>query len=282
MTGRSIQSRVVEVVDELPGSHRKVADLLLRDPESVAFGTLDSVAAAASTSSTTVLRFAARLGYDGFAALRDAVRDEVSEQLRSAVTRVRRPPQGPLLVRALAVERANLEDTFASFDDDKLDAAGELLADLDRHLWVLTSSQTTGIGSTLADNLQICRPGVTLLTGSEFRIMTMLTALGAGDVVITLDVQRHERWLVRVQRHAVARGARPIALTDRLPCSLDLTEGLAVVCGCATTTPFESQVGMVAAANVLVATVAERLRDSVALRVDALESTWVDEDLFDT
>lgn len=281
MTERSVQSRVVEIRESLPGSHRKVADLLRRDPEAVAFGTLASVASGAGTSTTTVVRFASRLGYEGFGGLRDAVRSELSAQIRSAVGRVGRPTTAPLLERALEIERENLERTFLSFEGDVLARATELLSDLDRRIWVLPNSQMEGIGSNLADDLQICRLRVTLLKGSEFRIMTVLSSMRPGDVILTLDAQRHERWLVRVQHHAVGRGAVPIALTSNLPCSLDLTDGLGIVCGCETTSPFESQVGMVAAGNILVSTVADQLRDSLAERVEGLEATWVDNHLFD-
>jgi DNA-binding MurR/RpiR family transcriptional regulator len=99
--------------------------------------------------------------------------------------------------------------------------------------------------------------------------------------VLSLDTQRHERWLVRVQRSAVQRGAVPVAVTDRLPCSLDLTGGLALTFACETTNPFESQVGLLALANVLVSAVVERLRPAVTDRVERLEATWVGEDLFD-
>ena len=44
MTGRSVQSLVAEIADTLPASQRRVADLVVDDPESVAFGTLSSVA----------------------------------------------------------------------------------------------------------------------------------------------------------------------------------------------------------------------------------------------
>jgi DNA-binding MurR/RpiR family transcriptional regulator len=282
VTGRSVQSLVAEIADALPASQRRVADLVVDDPESVAFGTLSSVADRAATSAPTVIRFAAHLGFDGFTALRDTVRDEVSQQLRSAVGRVRHPRQGRLVDEALAVERANVERTLTALDDETIDRATTLLADVDRRIWVLPSSQTAGVGSLLADNLGICRPRVVLLDGSEFRVQTVLARLAEGDVLVSLDVQRHEGWLVRVQRAAVARGAVPLALTDRLPCSLDLSGGLAVTFACDTTSPFDSQVGLLAAGNLLVSGVVERLRPSVAERVDALESAWVRSHLFET
>ena len=87
--------------------------------------------------------------------------------------------------------------------------------------------------------------------------------------------------MVRAQHAAVARGAVPIVVTDRLPCSLDVTGGVAMTFACDTASPFESQVGLVALGNLLVSGVVDRLRPSVARRLDALESTWVDEDLLE-
>jgi DNA-binding MurR/RpiR family transcriptional regulator len=265
----------------LPASQRRVAELVVRDPEAVAFGTVSSVAASTGTSNPTVIRFAAQLGFDGFTALRDAVRDEVSQQIRSAIGRVHAPPAGPLLEQARAVELANIERTFAAIDEATLARAGDLLADVERRLWILPSSQMQGVAAHLADDLQLCRPRVVLLTGSEFRVATALARLRRADVLLSLDTQRHERWLVRVQRSAVDRGAVPVVVTDRLPCSLDLTGGLALTFACETTNPFESQVGLLALANVLVSSVVERLRPTVAGRVERLEQTWVGEDLFD-
>lgn len=281
MTGRSVQANVAAVADSLPASQRRVAELVVRDPEAVAFGTVSSVAAATGTSNPTVIRFAAQLGFDGFTGLRDAVRDEVSQQIQSAIGRVRQPPAGPLLDQARAVELANVERTFAALDDAVLARATDLLSDVDRRLWILPSSQMQGVASHLADDLQLCRPRVVLLTGSEFRIATALARLRPGDVLLSLDTQRHERWLVRVQRAAVQRAAVPIVMTDRLPCSLDLSAGLAITFACDTTSPFESQVGLLAMANLLVSAVVERLRPTVADRVERLEETWVGNDLFD-
>jgi DNA-binding MurR/RpiR family transcriptional regulator len=134
VTGRSLQARVAEIADSLPASQRQVADLLVRDPQAVAFGTVSSVAEAVGTSTPTVIRFAAQLGFDGFTALRDAVREEVSQQLRSAVGRIRQPPPGHLLEAALAVEQANLERTFAALDEALLAQAVGLLADSARRV----------------------------------------------------------------------------------------------------------------------------------------------------
>jgi DNA-binding MurR/RpiR family transcriptional regulator len=282
MSEQSVQARIAGVRDTLSDAQRRLAELVIADPEAVAFGTVRSVAEQATTSDPTVVRFAAALGFAGFTGLRDAVRRELSTSLASAAERVRHPAAGPLVERAREVERANIDETFEQLDDGSVDRAVDLLADLGRRVWLLPSSQTAGVAAHLTDSLQLCRPSVVLLDGGEFRVRTVLAGLRAGDVLLSLDTQRHERWLVRAQRDAVGRGAVPIVVTDRLPCSLDLEGGLALTFACRTTGLFDSLVGLLALGNLLVSGVVERLRESVTPRIDAAEATWVEAGLLET
>src|SRR5690606_4981497 len=84
---RSVSARLATAA--LSPALRKVAELLLVDPEAVAFGTVSSVAERAGTSTPSVIRLATALGFSGFSALRDAARDELSVRLRTDAVRVR-------------------------------------------------------------------------------------------------------------------------------------------------------------------------------------------------
>ncbi len=271
-----MQARVVELLDGLSGAQRQVAELLLRDPEAIAFGTTEGVAAQVGVSGPTVVRFAATLGFTGYADLRDRVRDELSDRLRSASARVRQRPDDDLLDRVLETERRNVERTIAALDPVAVDLVVNLLADRERRVWVLPSSQFEGLGRRFVDELSMCRGRPRLLAGSEFRVRTELAAAAPGDVLVTLDVQRHEAWLVRTQHTAVEAGLVPVALTDRLPCSLALEGGHALTFSCETATPFESQVGALVVVNALVAGLVERVRPDLVDRIDHLESVWSD------
>jgi DNA-binding MurR/RpiR family transcriptional regulator len=277
---RSIQARVHDVLAELPDAQRRVAELAVADPEALAFGTVQSVAERTGTSAPTVVRVAAALGFDGYTALRDAIRVELSTRLRSAAERLQQPVDAPLFARTRAAELANVDQTLAGLDPQQVDRAVALLADPDRRVWIMPSSQLAGVGSRFVDELSLIRGRVRLVDGAEFRVHTILAAVRPGDVLVTFDIQRHEAWLVRAQRAAVARGAVPIAVTDQLPCSLELTGGEALTFSCATPGPFESQVGAVIVANLLVNGVVDLDRSGLAARVDVLEQIWRDDQQF--
>lgn len=277
----SIQARVHEVLGDLPDAQRRVAELAVADPEALAFGTAQTVAERAHTSAPTVLRFADALGFDGYTALRDAIRQELSDRLRSAAGRLQQPVDAPLFTRSRQAELANVDQTLAGLDPADVDRAVAWLAASERRVWVLSSSQLAGIGSRFADELSLVRGRVRLVDGSEFRVHTTLAAVAPGDVLVTFDIQRHEAWLVRAQRSAVARGAIPVAVTDRLPCSLDLTGGVALPFACETPGPFESQVGVVVVANLLVNGLVDLDRSGLARRIDVLERVWGEDRQFD-
>lgn len=262
----------------LPAAERRVAEVVAREPEAVAFGTVARVAQRAGTSGPSVVRLAARLGYGGFVGLQAAVRRDLRRRLRPAVERVRAPDAArrDVLPRVLAVELANVRLSLEGIDPRTFAAAVERLAAPRHRVTVLPSEQCRGVGLAFAGELALVRDGVRLAGGSPFRVVTQLAALRRGDTVVFLDVQRHERWLVEAAEQVRASGAAHVALVDSE--LSPLAEGaLAVLTvGAEGAGPFDSQVGMMAVANALLAGVASRLRRSVTRRVDALERAWVE------
>lgn len=276
---RSISARLASA--RLTPSMSNVADLLLTDPEAVAFGTVASVAERAGTSSPSIVRLAHELGFEGFAALRDRARQELSMRLATDVVRSRQPVEGDPVERLRSVEHANIDATLDSIDGATIDAVVGAL-DTSRKVWVLPSSQTLGVAIRVVDQLRILGVSAELLDGSEFRLMSSLTSLRQGDVVLSMDVPRHEHALVRIQGHAVERGALPVVLTGPPSTALDHHGGH--VLGFATTSAgaFDSLVGLTVLVSLLVDELTERRRNSVTDRLAGLERVWTGAGLFDT
>src|SRR5438874_3351033 len=112
----------------LTPAERRVAAVVADDPEAVAFGTVADVARRAGASGATVVRLAAKLGFDGFVGLQAAVRDEMARRLRPASERIRRPAPGDVLGTALAVEMGNVAATLEAVDRAAFEDAVRLLS----------------------------------------------------------------------------------------------------------------------------------------------------------
>ena len=69
--------------DELTQSQKRIAELIVDDPEFVSFATVDKVAGRLSVSPSTIVRFAYRIGLAGYPDLQEQVRSKLLRVLRN-------------------------------------------------------------------------------------------------------------------------------------------------------------------------------------------------------
>lgn len=269
-----IVERIEAAADALTPAERRVASSVAADPSSVAFGTVADLAGRTGTSGPTVLRLAQKLGFDGYAALQAAVRQELEARLRPAAERIREHDAGHPVGRALAHSLAAVQSTLEAVDRPAFDRAVALLAGRRRQVHVLSGEATAGVAGMAADALDLLRPGVGVVAGSPVGVARRLAHVERGDVVLAIDLRRYERWVLDATGAASARGAAVIAVTDSLLSPLaDLaTERFVVAAEGAG--PFDTHVGTLALLDALVAGVADRLRGPAAARLDAVERAW--------
>src|SRR5439155_11511284 len=151
----------------LTPAERRVAAVGADAPEAVAFGTVADVARRAGASGATVVRLAAKQGFDGFVELQAAVRDELARRLRPASERIRRPAPGDVLGSALAVEMGNVAATLEGVDRAAFHRAVLLLSGSAARVLVLSGDASSGVAALFADELSMLRPNVALVGGSE-------------------------------------------------------------------------------------------------------------------
>ena len=274
-----VAARVARAGERLTPGERRVAEALVADPSRVAFGTVAELARRARTSGPTVLRLAAKLGFDGFVGLQAAVRDELAHSLRPAAERIRAHPAGSPIARALAAEVANVQATLEGVDPAAFERAVGVLADRHRPALVLSGEASAGVAATVAADLDLLRPNVNLLGGSAVAVARRLAHAGPGAVVLAIELRRYERWVLEAASAAVAAGATLLAVTDSVLSPLAEAAAEVFVVSAAGAGPFDSHVGTLALANALVAGAAARLRPSAAARLEALEAAWARADV---
>ena len=202
----SVADRISAAGARLTATDRKVADIVAREPQAVAFGTVADVAAHAGTSGPSVVRLAAKLGYAGFAGLQADVRAELASQLAPAVERIRRRPAAHPLEQALVAEVDNVRRTLETATPAAYEEAVVRLADRRRAVAVLAGEAAGPVGALLADQLDQLRPGVVRLSGSPVAVARQLAGLGDNAVVVAIDLRRYERWVADGASRAAAGG----------------------------------------------------------------------------
>src|SRR5712691_6395461 len=177
----SVSGQIDVRLGDLTPAERRVAAVVVDDPEAVGVGTVADVARRAGTSGASVVRLAAKLGYDGFVDLQAAVRDEMHRRLRPAAERIRRPPAGDVLGRTLEVELDNVAATLEGADRDGFADAVGLLSSTRGRAFVLSGDASHGVASVFATELSMLRSGVQMLSGSDVSVARALADVGPAD-----------------------------------------------------------------------------------------------------
>ncbi len=258
----------------LPPAERRVAEVVVADPGVAAFSTVAELGRGAGTSGATVVRLAERLGYSGWVALQAEARGALDRQLRPATERIRERAPGDVLERTATREADNVLRTLAAVDRQAFDQAVTHLADTARRVHVLAGDAETGIGSFLADGLDLLRGDVRRVTGSPTAVARHLAHAARGDVVVAIDLRRYERWLLDAAALAATAGVVVVAITDSVLSPLAQQASVTFVVTAGGAGPFDSHVGTLALVNALVSGVARTRRRPAAQRLDRVEAAW--------
>ena len=114
--------------DHLSRSYRRVADFILSDYRTAAFMTAAALADAVDVDTTTVVRFAQRLGYPGFPELIEDIQTQVKLELsQTYATPVDEGGVYGKIQSFVAKDRANLEKALAHNTPDALENIVDML-----------------------------------------------------------------------------------------------------------------------------------------------------------
>jgi DNA-binding MurR/RpiR family transcriptional regulator len=270
----TIAELVADAAPRLTPAERQVADVVGADPHGVAFGTVAELARRSGTSGPTVVRFAAKLGLQGFADLQAVAQTEIADALRPATTRIRERPPSDVVGQVLAADLENVRSTLEAVDTEDFEGAVALLSNLRQCVFVLAGEVARGAGIVLTTQLDLLRDAVVMLGGSPVRVARQLAECVPGDVVVAIEHRRYERWLLDALDRARQNGAEIVAVTDRPLSPIATGARHTFVVAARGIGPFDSQTATMALVHALAAGVAARLRKSATARLDAVEQAW--------
>ena len=264
-----IPDLIAAVNERLTPAERRIAEAVLADPTLLAFGTVSALASHVGTSRPTIVRFASKLGFEGFGELQNAVRASLSQRLSRPSQRIRHANSS--VEASIAALEGALRPVLEMLGGGKLEALAAPIVRAER-VWIITGETARAGAHALHSGLTIVRPGVHLVR--EHTSGSDLGSASKGDTAVVFDFARYRRHAITAARTLARDGVEIVAITDGpLSPLATLTDSW-----CALTIPavgpFDSSVPAVAVAELLVASVATRLRDKARDRIDRTEALW--------
>ena len=205
--------------EEFSRSQKDVGQYIVDHLDEAAFHTAEELARRANTSSSTVVRFAQALGFEGFPELQQCARDEYRRQ-RENGTLPESTASTPLFPidqtefeAALAADHTNVEETARKLDRDEIAAAVEAISRAER-IVLCGTDQMAFFASYLRHLLMLLDLRCEVVASPSQEGLARLGRIDENTLLIGFSAGRPHPLVVRAMKLARHRSAATIAITD--------------------------------------------------------------------
>ena len=196
---------------------RRIASYILENYDKAAFMTAGKLGKTTQVSESTVVRFAASLGYEGYPEMQKALQEMIRSRLTS-VQRIRvsndRLLGADLVTSVLQTDMEKIRMAIEEISRPDFDeAVNELMAA--RHIYILGVRSSSFLAGYLHFYFHLIFDNVTLVTdNSAGDILEKILRIGPEDVLIGISFPRYSQSTVKGVQFAKDRGAKVVAITD--------------------------------------------------------------------
>lgn len=273
---------IQESMAEFSKGQKRIAAYILSDYDKAAFMTASKLGRLVGVSESTVVRFAAMLGYDGYPAMQKALQDIVRSKLTSIqrinasgelfgndlVASVLQTDMDKIRLAIEEVDRAAFEEVV-----DKLMSA--------RHIYILGVRSSSFLAGYLHFYLHLIFDNVTLVTSnSAGDILESTLRIGPGDVLVGICFPRYSQSTVKGVQFAHDRGADVVAITDSVMSPLYHLASQVLLARSEMISFVDSLVAPFSLLNALIVAAGHRKNADMAQTFDRLEDIWEEYGVF--
>ena len=266
---------------KLSKSHRRIAECIVTHYDKAAFMTASRLGEYVGVSESTVVRFAAALGYEGYPqlqkALQELIRHRLTASQRFEMTSDMDHTQ--MLSRVLKADMQNIRATLDELDLTAFEDAIDLILAA-RHVYVLGLRASAPLAQFMAHYLNFIFPSVTLVTSGVSDIFEQISRIGEGDLLIGISFPRYTSRTIEAMRFARGRGASLIAITDGPLSPLHAAADLCLTAKSDMASFVDSLAAPLSLINALIVAVGQRRRQEVNDYFRQMEDVWSEYDVY--
>jgi DNA-binding MurR/RpiR family transcriptional regulator len=215
----TLSSEIKQRFDEFSRSQKDVGQYIVDHLDEASFHTAEELARRANTSSSTVVRFAQALGFEGFPELQAAARDEYrrAREGDAGAVDLQNPPLFPIdqteFEASLAADHVNVEDTARKLDREEVIHCTDLISRADR-IVLCGTDQMAFFASYLRHLLMLLDLRCEVVASPSQEGLAKLGRIDEHTVLIGFSAGRPHPLVVRGMKLARNRRAATIAICD--------------------------------------------------------------------
>ena len=259
----------------LSKSHRRIAECIVTHYDKAAFMTASKLGEYVGVSESTVVRFAAALGYDGFPQLQKALQELIRHRLTATQRLEMTGDMGhaQVLNKVLKTDIQNIRTTLDELDLATFDAVIESILQA-RNLYVLGLRASAPLAEFFGHYLNFIFPNVHTVTSGVSDVFEQIARISDEDVLIGISFPRYTSHTVKAMKFARSRGATLIAITDGPLSPLHAEANLCLMAKSDMASFVDSLAAPISLINALIVALSQRRRTQVTDYFDKMENIW--------
>ena len=252
--------------------------------DKAAFMTASKLGDTVGVSESTVVRFAAEVGFEGYPQLQK----NLQEIIRNRLTTVQRMEiidgqigDADILTKVLNLDSDKIRRTLEEADHDAFEAAVNSIVEAGE-IYILGIRSSSMLASFLAFYFNQMVPHVHCVnsnsTGETFEQMFRIRK---GDVFIAMSFPRYSQRTLKAATYAKSRGATVVALTDSTSAPLAQAADILLLARSEMASFVDSLVAPLSVINALIVAVGLRKKDEISKTYSTLEGIWEEYNVYE-
>ena len=214
---KSILNKIDALYTKLSKGHKKIADYIMVNYDKAAFMTAARLGATVGVSESTVVRFAAELGFSGYPALQS----DLQELIRSKLTSVQRMQsasvriaQDEILETVLNADSAMIKATLDQTSKENFNRAVAAINKA-RNIYILGVRSAATLANFLAFYFRPVYDNVVLVDSARAsEVFEQIFRIDERDICIAISFPRYSNQTINALHFIHDKGATVISITD--------------------------------------------------------------------
>ena len=266
---------------KLSKSHRRIAECIVTHYDKVVFMTASKLGEYVGVSESTVVRFAAALGYSGYPqlqkALQELLRHRLTASQRFELTNDMDHVQ--VLNKVLKADIQNIRSTLDELDIGSFERAIDAIIQA-RQIYVMGLRSSAPIAEFFVHYLKFIFPNVRVVTSGVSDVFEQLSRIGEGDLLVGISFPRYASRSIEAMDFARKQGASLIAITDGPLSPLHSTADICLMAKSDMSSFVDSFAAPLSLINALLVALGQRRRTEVSEYFNKMERIWAEYDVY--
>ena len=274
---RDILTVIQENMSTFSKGQKRIANYILESYDKAAFMTASRLGKTVSVSESTVVRFAAELGYDGYPSMQRSLQKMIRNRLTS-VQRIEvsndRIGDQDLLSSVLQSDIEKIRLTLEEVDRQSFDRAVDAIVSA-RKIYIMGVRSSASLATFLSFYFNLIFDNViSVAANTASEVFETMLRVGAEDVVIGVSFPRYSSRTVQAMSFARDRGADTVAITDSEASPLAPISTYTLKARSDMASFVDSLVAPLSLVNALLVAVSQKRNDDLAHTFQTLEDIW--------